>query len=230
MGPGEIVFRFRQHIKKIYENIRYNKTFFPVIKLLSPAHNIFNPDNLETRIDSQTVFIYGKKIDLGQKINWHSDYFTGKEFPKEFSKNIDIANEKYGNVKPVWELNRLYFMPALALRYRKSNKQEDLNLFISITSSWIEDNQYLKGVNWFSNIEVSLRLISWFWSWNILEASKLLEKNKEFKEFVENKWIPSIYLHCKYSAGNRSKYSSANNHLIAEAAGLFIAANLWKYK
>ena len=230
MSSGEIVFRLRQHVKKIYENIRYQHRYFPKVHLMLPAYNIFNVDNAETRIDSITVTIFGKKIDLGPKINWHKDYCTGKEFPQEFSKNIDIENEKYGSVKPVWELNRLHFMPKLALGYRKFNKQEDLDLFISITSSWIDDNQYFKGINWFSNIEVNLRLISWFWSWNFLEASKLLEYNKEFKDFVEKKWVPAIYLHCKYSSGNRSKYSSANNHLIAEATGLFVSANLWKFK
>ncbi len=41
--------------------------------------------------------------------------------------------------------------------------------------------------------------------------------------------MPVIYLHCKYSFENPSKYSSANNHLITELSGLFIASSYWKF-
>jgi hypothetical protein len=39
-----------------------------------------------------------------------------------------------------------------------------------------------------------------------------------------------IKLHCEYSYENPSRFSSANNHLIAEYAGLFIAAVKWPFK
>jgi hypothetical protein len=64
----------------------------------------------------------------------------------------------------------------------------------------------------------------------VLNVNELVKNNSEFHLFVENTWLPIIYLHCRYSYDNPSKYSSANNHLIAEAAGLFIASSYWKFK
>jgi hypothetical protein len=57
-----------------------------------------------------------------------------------------------------------------------------------------------------------------------------LARNPEFSEFVQNEWLPLIKKHCIYSFNNPSKYSSANNHLISEYAGLFIASSKWRFK
>ena len=97
-------------------------------------------------------------------------------------------------------------------------------------NSWIDDNPYLVGINWYSNLEINIRLISWFLCWEILDASELAAKNRKFEEFVAERWLPTIYLHCKYSYNNPSRFSSANNHLIAEYSGLFIASSKWKFK
>jgi hypothetical protein len=88
----------------------------------------------------------------------------------------------------------------------------------------------LIGINWYSNIEVNIRLINWFFAWEILDADQLINNNDYFKNFVDAIWIPLIYQHCKYSYANPSKYSSANNHLIAEYSGLFIASTKWQFK
>lgn len=41
------------------------------------------------------------------------------------------------------------------------------------------------------------------------------------------RWLEGIYQHAQFIHGHFSLYSSANNHLIGEAAGLFIAAVTW---
>jgi len=51
------------------------------------------------------------------------------------------------------------------------------------------------------------------------------ETDQKFKEA----WLGSIYQHLSFISGNLSRFSSANNHLIGEAAGLFIGANTWPY-
>jgi hypothetical protein len=57
-----------------------------------------------------------------------------------------------------------------------------------------------------------------------------LKKDEEFISFAKKIWLPSIYEHCIYSYNNPSRYSSANNHLIAEYSGLFIASCCWQFK
>ena len=192
------------------------------VKILS-----VEPDNIHFPSE---IKIFGLNFDYSKNINWHFDLYSSKEFPRIFSKDIEIQSDKYGSAKHVWEVNRLLFLPQICLNYKNTNDRKYLNQFIKITKSWIQENPYLTGINWYSNIEINIRLINWFFCWEILDVSKLIKDIPDFKNFVDNEWLPVIYLHCLYSRKNPSRYSSANNHLIAEYAGLFIATSLWKFR
>jgi len=87
----------------------------------------------------------------------------------------------------------------------------------------------LTGINWYSNIEVNLRLITWFLCWEILDAERGIQENSDFRKFADDVWLPLIKVHCIYSFENPSRYSSSNNHLISEYAGLFIASSKWHF-
>ena len=180
-------------------------------------------------LEDTTLPIFGLSLDYGQPIDWHLDIASRQKFPLSFAKDINIRTEEYGSAKHVWEVNRLQFLPLIALRYRQTKDARFLKQFQELVAQWAEANPYLIGVNWYSNIEVNIRLIVWYFCWEILEASLLAEKDPEFKTFVHQVWVPTIYQHCHYSYQNPSKFSSANNHLISEHAGLFVAASFWKF-
>lgn len=180
--------------------------------------------NVEEEFD-----IFGSKFDFRKSINWHQDILTKNVFPKTFSKEINIRSTQNISAKNVWEVNRLQFLTIIAIKYNQTKNKKHLNLFRDICESWIDDNPYLIGVNWYSNIEVNLRLITWFLSWEILDINEIMKQDENFRLFVEEKLMPVIYLHCQYSYKNPSRFSSANNHLISEYAGLFIASSFWKF-
>jgi len=52
----------------------------------------------------------------------------------------------------------------------------------------------------------------------------------EIDEDFKTMWLESIYKHCLFISNNFSRYSSANNHLIGEATGLFIASIVWQFR
>ena len=176
--------------------------------------------------------IFEKNIDLTtEDFDWHKNIQNLAIFPKTKYNKIDTRSNKFGDAKYVWEVNRLQFLIPLAIFYSKDKDIKVLKNFIEIISYWGKENPYLIGVNWYSNIEVNIRLIVWFLCWNILDVANLLKKDIDyFNEFVDNIWLPLIYSHCIYSYKHPSKYSSANNHLIAEATGLFIASSFWKFE
>jgi len=177
------------------------------------------------------IWIFGKKFDyIIEPINWHKDIFSGKEFALVFAKSINIRIDADLSAKNVWEINRLQFLPHIAINYKTTGDEMFLNQFIRIINSWNDANPYLLGINWYSNIEVNIRLINWFLCWEILNVDEIINKNVNFKIFVNSVWLPVIYQHCKYSYTNPSKFSSANNHLISEYAGLFIASSKWNFK
>lgn len=174
--------------------------------------------------------IFGRHLPIDREIDFHLDIFSGKRFPLAFSKTIDIRTDRFGSAKAVWEVNRLQFLLPLLTDYRITRDREKLDLFVSIMESWKEQNPYLRGINWYSNLEVNIRLINWYWCWILLEKDELWQKDAKYKAFREEVWLPLIYTHCVYSERNPSQYSSANNRLIAEYAGLFIASTLWKFR
>lgn len=185
----------------------------------------------ETSVDPEDTHlpIFGLLLDYSRPIDWHLDIASGSKFPLIFAKDINIRTEEYGSAKHVWEVNRLQFLPLIALRYRQTKESRFLEQFQQLVTQWTEANPYLVGVNWYSNIEVNIRLIVWFFCWEILEASSRAEEDPDFEAFVRQVWVPTIYQHCRYSYQNPSKFSSANNHLISEHAGLFVAASFWKF-
>ena len=228
MSLPEIGFRAQQFIQKKREK-KHQIGLTPTYSLSRLPAPILSIGDTSIDLTSTTVDIFGISFDYSQPINWHLDIASQREFPRTFAKEINIRTEEYGSAKHVWEVNRLQFLPLIALRYRQTHDEQYLNQFQDIVTWWTNDNPYLLGVNWYSNIEVNIRLIVWFFCWEILEATRLSSENDRFASFVEEVWIPTLYLHSKYSYENPSKFSSANNHLISEHAGLFVAASYWKF-
>ena len=227
----EYPYRAKQILQKKYEE------FFLLHENLIPTKykiekGILGGMSFNTEFREPEFSIFGKEFSFSAPdgIDWHKDIFSNQSFPKIFSKNINILGNPALSAKVVWEVNRLQFLMKIAIDYNSSKDDAHLHLFIAIIKSWISDNPYLKGVNWYSNIEVNLRLINWFLCWEVLDADNLIVENKIFQEFAENDWIPSIYRHCIYSYGNPSRYSSANNHLVSEYSGLFVASSKWKFE
>jgi len=230
MSFAEILFRVRQSCQKQYELLTF-KSVLPSSDMHGTSGKILFTDFKKTALYDNKINIFGREFDYSNdKIDWHRDIFSDTTFPLTFSKKINIRSNPIASAKNVWEINRLQFLPRIAINYKISGKKEYLRQYIQILSSWIDGNPYLMGVNWYSNIEINIRLINWFICWQILDADKLATENVAFRKFAEEKWIPSIYQHCYYSSHNPSHYSSANNHLISEYAGLFIASSFWKFK
>jgi hypothetical protein len=174
--------------------------------------------------------IFTEKLDISQPIDWHKDLASDKWFPKIFTHSINTRNDQYGDAKNVWEVNRMLFLTDLSYQYSKNHDEKLLNIIQSHICSWVKENHYLCGVNWYSNIEVNIRLINWYYCWQLLDVEHLSKTDNAFNLFVQQTWLPAIYQHCKYSYQHPSLYSSANNHLIAEYAGLFVVSQRWTFK
>jgi hypothetical protein len=231
MSVPEIMFRINQVIKgKLEEKYGYNN--IKVAEEPLTRRNILETVTQYQKKDSHSISVFGTdfKYDKPGDIEWQKDIFSGESFHLSFYKKINIRENSRLSAKCVWEINRLQFLTDICLNYKASKSKDELDLFINLNKSWMVQNPFLKGVNWYSNIEVNLRLITWFLCWEILEADNLSLNDQNFKNFVEKNWVPLIRQHCNYSYENPSKYSSANNHLISEYAGLFIAASKWGFK
>jgi len=154
--------------------------------------------------------------------DWYLDPITGRRAPQEkYAFRIDYRSEtETGNVKQLWELSRHQHLTVLAAAWFMTRDDAYAERVADQLRSWWLENPFLSGVNWTSGIEVGIRLISWVWIRRLLDgwqgASALFEKSSLAVE--------QVYWHQKYLAALRSRGSSANNHVIAEAAGQLICS------
>ncbi len=72
-------------------------------------------------------------------------------------------------------------------------------------------------MNWRSPLELAIRLINWVWAIDLIRDSSLVTPS------VLKELLPVVYLHLWEITRKYSQGSSANNHRIGEAAGVFIA-------
>ena len=86
--------------------------------------------------------------------------------------------------------------------------------------SWWQENPFLSGIHWTSGIELGIRLISWVWTRRLLDGWDDVQGLFDQNELAHKQ----IWWHQTYLSGFRSRGSSANNHVVAEAAGQLVAA------
>jgi len=154
--------------------------------------------------------------------DWFLDPVTGRSAPREtLAFGIDHRDESItGNVKQVWELSRHHHLTVLAAAWWLSGDEKYADAVDRQLRSWWRHNPFLSGIHWTSGIEVGVRLISWVWIRRLLDdwpkAQDLFEHNEEACRQV--RW------HQEYLAAFPSHGSSANNHAVAEAAGLLVGS------
>jgi len=168
--------------------------------------------------------------ELGDIPQWNRDPRTGIVAPLVFGKSLNYRDAKLvGDIKYLWEPNRHLQLVRIAQAYALSRDRRYLVGLAKQLNSWFEQCPYLMGPNWTSSLELAIRLINWSIVWQLIGARQsLLFQDAEGQQLLA-RWLQSVYQHCHFIRGHMSRYSSANNHLIGEAAGLFIATLTWPY-
>jgi Heparinase II/III-like protein/Heparinase II/III N-terminus len=154
--------------------------------------------------------------------DWFLDPVTGRRAPQDrLAFRIDHRDERQtGNVKAVWELSRHHHLTVLATAWWLTHEDEYAEVVARQLQSWWSANPFLSGVHWTSGIELGVRLTSWVW------VRRLLDEWPKVGDLFETNdgALRQIWWHQAYLATFRSRGSSANNHVVAEACGRFVAA------
>jgi hypothetical protein len=166
------------------------------------------------RILEHRIAVFGVERELGPAIRWNADPATGEEIPNVFWTEIRTSQRGDGlDVRRIWELNRHQHLVTLGRAHFLTGDERYAAEAIAEIEDWIEQNPPGWSVNWASALEVSLRLLSWGWTLRYVVRSKAAEGR------LPRIWA-SVAVQARYLLENLSLHSSANNHLIGEAAGL----------
>lgn len=165
---------------------------------------------------------------LGFPPDWNSDPLTGKRVPLEFGKRLEYRDTaRVGDIRHVWELNRHAELNTLAQAYALTGEMKYAEGCRTLLVSWFEQCPYPQGANWVSSLELAIRLNNWAFAWHLLGGAGSPLFESEAGETLRRQWLDAIYQHCDFVAGYLSRHSSANNHLLGELAGLYIASLTW---
>ncbi|MFD9430829.1 alginate lyase family protein [Streptomyces sp. NPDC060002] len=153
--------------------------------------------------------------------DWWYDPKTGRRAPWGYAFDVPYRNEDaVGDIKQIWEPSRHQYLTVLAAAYAVTGDERYAERVAEHLRSWWAANAPLRGVHWTSGIELGIRLLSWVWIRRLLDGwpgvAALFEGNPVA--------LNQIWHHQRWLAAFPSRGSSANNHIIAEAAGQLAAA------
>ena len=147
---------------------------------------------------------------------WRTDPVTGRLWPgaETSASAVDYRHEtRLGDVKFVWELNRLQMLPALALHAAQIGDADMAEVF-DILQGWMAANPPGRGVNWTSGIEAASRVVS------LLAVLACVQPRTARQDAAMRAFL---HAHIRWIARYPSRFSSANNHRVAERSALAIA-------
>lgn len=242
---GEIVWRIKRLIWQIYARfqhkrweLQYKRSHLNSTEIVRMLHEInfyglsdIRPNDVPENWVNGTTSVAEKllqhrysylalgEIDLGEEINWNHEYKRNIDTPLDFGPWMDYRDtELYGDFKYFWEVPRLQHLITLAKAYYLTSKEDYAEEVAKQIGGFIKQSPFLLGINWIMPMEAAIRLVSVSWITAFLK--EYLKKHANTCGLIEQ----VVKSHVDYVIRNYAGYSSANNHLIAEAAGVFIAS------
>lgn len=245
MGAAEVFWRIRRLLWQIYARLqhkrwelRYERNSVHLSKMLEVIDSVqfyglsdVGPKDFPQSWADSTIasaerllqhrysYLALGEIELGEEINWNREYKRGIDTPLLFGPWMDYRDTaSFGDFKYFWELSRLQHLITLAKAYYLTGEEKYAEEVIKQIKGFIKQSPYLLGVNWIMPMEACIRLVSISWTTAFLEG--YLKNHGEACVLIDY----VVRSHMNYAVKNYAAYSSANNHLIAEAAGVFIAS------
>lgn len=173
--------------------------------------------------------------------DWHAGFQTANQWTLDFSYDLKYKQrDEIGDARTNWELNRHFQFALLACSYYQSGEERFLTEFKDLFTDWNQKNPFLHGISWTSVMETAIRDINWIYTLGFLTKAmdELEEKRFSLADPVRkdqrkdeigslcNQLRIGIINMTQYIAQHYSRYSSANNHVIVEAAAMGIAGSV----
>ena len=237
MGPAEIVHRVReQALRSAWRGYGSGWRRFDVGDGALCALPAFarleqqwpeNLDQLTKQAAARTVAgdlrVFGRPCPAGEFSPglWAVDPVSGQPWstPQTYCFDVNFRHAVgRGDVKFTLELNRLQCLHPVAALAIRDRDAKAARFCLDVLRSWMDGNPPFKGVNWFSGIELAMRLVTVALVVAAVQPVLAAPERRLLRSFVA--------AHGYWMARYPSLHSSANNHLVAEGLGLVVAGLL----
>ncbi|HMY50867.1 MAG TPA: alginate lyase family protein [Rhodocyclaceae bacterium] len=167
-------------------------------------------------------------VALGLPPEWNRNPHNGAVLPMAFGKTMAFRDTTViGDIKYLWEPNRHLELVVLAQAWKATGLRKYLDALGTLLTSWFRQCPYPLGPNWSSALEAGIRLINWSIVWQLIGGFESPLFAPPEGVVLLRDWLDSIWRHAEFIRGHRSLHSSANNHLIGELSGLYVASVTW---
>ena len=163
------------------------------------------------------------EIDLTMKDFWRLDPLTKVVYPLSVDHSFFSSNlgQHKGDVRLLWEINRMQFLVLLAQGYVLTENKAYSEKVYEIVETWVEQNPTDKGVNWLDAQDVGIRMVS------MLLCRSILQENGVIDSRLDD-WDSLIKEHAYFVFRHVSISRVTHNHLMTELVSLFVFSAMVK--
>jgi len=212
---------YRRFLKRFPCSRRGHSEWRDFLRYQYPNQSAAIIERAEAILDGR-LRLLGFDVQTDIPPRWFRNYVQGGEWQSQPAGQIDYRRgDVAGGVRYCWELNRHGYFLTLAQAWFLTNKPQYAQRLLTDWLDWMAHNPPRFGVNWTSMLECALRVHTWCWSlWFLAECDLLDEPT--LQTILGSLWQQTAEISMNLSVG-----SSANNHLIGEAAGMWTFSNLF---
>ena len=166
-----------------------------------------------------------ERFEVGAEPDWLRCPLTHVRAPLKAARRIAITDRaQVGDIKYQWELNRHLHWVTLAQAWALSGDAAHWDLLRRQLAGWLQQNPPGQGPHYTSSLEAAIRLVNWSVVWQLVGESAW-----QGHEALRDAWLQAIYRHARQVARGYSRHSSANNHLVGELCGVYVASRIWPF-
>jgi len=162
--------------------------------------------------DGTFAFFGNSPVRFPGHIDWNLDPRTGCRWPAKPAARINHRTHR-GDAKWIWELNRLQHLPWLAQAWLFTGDDTYAEAALDQLDSWLDQNPTGHGIAWRGGFEAGLRAIS------VAIAVQGLRDSPAMTLERYRRIVTMLAESAELCWQDRSRFSSANNHLLGELAG-----------
>lgn len=176
--------------------------------------------SIAQQIIGGSIPLLGIEIEVGAQPAWRKDYVNGIESQTPYFRRVPYLDAtRVGDHKIIWELNRHQYLVLLAMAFLLDGSAVYIDRICLHLETWLDQNPFLRGINWTSALEVAFRALSWIWI--------LAWCGEQIPEELHKRLVTGLYRHGLYLEYNLSVYFSPNTHLLGEAVVLHLLGRLF---
>lgn len=171
------------------------------------------------------ITLFGETFETGRDVDWHRDPRTGASWPKDaLATSIDYRREtRPADPKDAWELGRHQHLVRQALAFRLTGERRHADGVFRAVDSFLEQCAPGRGIHEASALEMARRAQSWILAFSILGP---LARTRAAG--LAALAAGELFRVAGTIRRRLSLYSSANNHLAGELAGLALLGLLFE--